>query len=372
MPNFAICRVAAVKSGKLAGLARHHTREHQPANADPNAPKPSMPRPSTAGEVVGRVKAAVEAHNASGRKLQSNSPVALDLFVGMSKSQGQAKDDEYFRRSLDWIEQRYGKENVLLAAVHRDETTPHMQVLVMPRIDGRFQASKVLGNRDDFRKMQDSFYEAAGAPLGLDRGLRHSQAKHVSIKQFYGALAAGQKIPEPVPVPASPGMLDRVLHPAQSKELAERRAKAIEHNKRRAKLIGEAARAAGKVHPEIVRRNAEAYRLAKSENDAAQRAKDMAAKAQHNANLLARNPATIVAKALRLLPQDAVNKLARHLGPGVELQAGKDLIDQLRRQGKCSDLADGLARIETALANAESRGESVQDIREAVSHAPRP
>ncbi len=45
------------------------------------------------------------------------------------------EQDAYFRRALEWIEDRHGKENVLSAVIHRDEATPHMTVMTIPLDD---------------------------------------------------------------------------------------------------------------------------------------------------------------------------------------------------------------------------------------------
>ncbi|RJE16469.1 hypothetical protein PHISCL_11194, partial [Aspergillus sclerotialis] len=62
---------------------------------------------------------------------------------------GRDEQNNYFRRALDWLKDRHGAENVLSAVVHRDETTPHMQVLVIP-LDarGKLNARELVGGKD--------------------------------------------------------------------------------------------------------------------------------------------------------------------------------------------------------------------------------
>lgn len=42
------------------------------------------------------------------------------------------KADEFFTASYDYFCERYGKENIIAATVHKDEKTPHMHLEVMP------------------------------------------------------------------------------------------------------------------------------------------------------------------------------------------------------------------------------------------------
>jgi hypothetical protein len=69
-------------------------------------------------------------------KIRKNAVHALEYFVGASPEKmavmSRTQQDAYFRKALDWFEERHGKDNVLSAVIHRDETTPHMQILVIP------------------------------------------------------------------------------------------------------------------------------------------------------------------------------------------------------------------------------------------------
>ena len=74
-----------------------------------------------------------------------------DVLVTFSRDDGTRLDkrqqDSYFRDALDFLNARYGAENVLCAAIHRDETTSHLQVLIAARHEGgRLSSSKLMGN----------------------------------------------------------------------------------------------------------------------------------------------------------------------------------------------------------------------------------
>ena len=66
----------------------------------------------------------------------------------------------------DFLNARYGAENVLCAAIHRDETTSHLQVLIAARHEGgRLSSSKLMGNRTALSALQDDFHEAVAKLL---------------------------------------------------------------------------------------------------------------------------------------------------------------------------------------------------------------
>ena len=65
---------------------------------------------------------------------------------------------------------------MLCAAIHRDETTSHLQVLIAARHEGgRLSSSKLMGNRTALSALQDDFHEAVAKPFGLLRGEAHER-----------------------------------------------------------------------------------------------------------------------------------------------------------------------------------------------------
>src|SRR5699024_11388990 len=59
---------------------------------------------------------------------------------------------QFFEYAKEFLEQEYGKDNLLYATVHMDEKTPHMHYGVVPITDdGRLSAKEVVGNKKDFK-----------------------------------------------------------------------------------------------------------------------------------------------------------------------------------------------------------------------------
>ena len=105
-----------------------------------------------------------------------------------------AQEADFFKRSVEWLKQRHGAENVISTSIHRDETTPHLVAYVVPIDNGKLNAREFLGGRAKLSKMQTDFHEKV-KDLGLERGLEGSKAEHKTVKEFYAELQ------EPLPKP---------------------------------------------------------------------------------------------------------------------------------------------------------------------------
>lgn len=92
---------------------------------------------------------------------------------------------EYFRKSLDFIGKRYGKENMVSATIHYDEQTPHMHVNFVPvTADGRLSA-RDLFSPGKLRKLQDDYNRTCRENgYDLERGELHSKREHLSVEEY--------------------------------------------------------------------------------------------------------------------------------------------------------------------------------------------
>jgi Plasmid recombination enzyme len=100
-----------------------------------------------------------------------------------------------------------GAENVVGAYLHLDETTPHIQAIVVP-IDpqtSKLNASRWLDGRKALSDLQDR-HARDMAPLGLERGIRGSLANHTEVRDWYGQMKAplGSL---PTPMVQTPGLM---------------------------------------------------------------------------------------------------------------------------------------------------------------------
>lgn len=208
-----ILRYVRRSLGQAAAMARHALRESPTPNADPTKlAKNTVFGPNT---VAGIMVALRDKLPADRRK---NAVPCVEFLVSASpealRAMSRKDQDDYFTRAQAWIGDAFGgQDNIVSSVVHRDETTPHLQLLLVPLLDGKLNAKALIGNRTRMEERQTGFADRVGKPFGLKRGEKGSKAKHTTIRQFYGAIeAAGSAsaLPPRVPMPDAlpePGML---------------------------------------------------------------------------------------------------------------------------------------------------------------------
>ena len=117
----------------------------------------------------------------TGKKTRKDAVVLLDGLFTASPEFFEGKTTQeikkYFEDCLDFYVKEYcqGDETrVLNAVIHLDEATPHMQVASIPvytsESGNRLNAKIIMGNKTDYRKRQDRFFDAVSCKYGLERG----------------------------------------------------------------------------------------------------------------------------------------------------------------------------------------------------------
>ena len=102
-----------------------------------------------------------------------------EFFKGLTP----AEQEDFFAQCTRYFADKYGKENIISAVVHNDETTPHLHLNLMPIRNWRL-CCKDLFNRAELTKLQTDFHEAVGKRWGLERGREGSPKKHLSTAEY--------------------------------------------------------------------------------------------------------------------------------------------------------------------------------------------
>jgi len=184
--SFAIYRTAKLKSfGEIGGSLSHTYRTRPTPNAEENRIHLNEHSLQTYNQCFAAIK------NSIPEKRRSNAVLCIEHLITASPDWdgwNTAKEKEFFDKSLEFVKKKYGSENVIAHSIHRDETTPHLIVYVVP-IDekGGLNAKKWLGGRAKLSQTQTEFANEVKY-LGLERGLENSKARHKTIKQFYAEI----------------------------------------------------------------------------------------------------------------------------------------------------------------------------------------
>lgn len=136
--------------GAVKGLEKEQDREGKITNKeiDPEKTKLNYDLVQSELNLYQRVKQRVEEVKPVSR-VQKNSVVDYSNIITVPQEQfkewGIDKSNEYLKNVYDYFCKEFGKENVVSAKVHLDETTPHMHLHFVPvSEEGKLQARKVM------------------------------------------------------------------------------------------------------------------------------------------------------------------------------------------------------------------------------------
>lgn len=123
------------------------------------------------------------------RKIRNDAVLVAEFFVSASPEYMHAMSPDeqrkYFEAALDHISGKYGGQNILYAAVHNDESTPHMHVGFVPITDDRRLAAKeYFHGKTKIRRIQDDFHNYMNKRgYDIERG-EPSELQHKSVHEF--------------------------------------------------------------------------------------------------------------------------------------------------------------------------------------------
>lgn len=194
---FAIMRCKKLKSAaSVAASLSHCFRDRETANADSSKTVLNAHlRAESAAEGMDKLMSLLP------QKRRKDAVLAVEYLMTASpdwwKNASSEQQDVFFQKSLTWLAQKYGQDRIVVATVHRDETSPHLSAFVVPLTrDGRLSAKEFIGDRAQMSIDQTTYAEAV-KELGLERGVKGSRAKHQTVKAFYAALEKGtQAVPQ--------------------------------------------------------------------------------------------------------------------------------------------------------------------------------
>ena len=188
-------------------LVQHILGEIRPRNA---VPRPGLPAVDVLVNDVDAARAAMDAELARPRRGAHPCPAVDFIFAGPPPHDGPCAwkvevVETWASTTLAWV-RRYCPDAVIAAAaVHWDERSPHMHLLLAPIVrEGEkvrlgikaIRKSLASGvpapkrkrgqHRDELSAVQDSFQKHVGARFGLRRGNTQSTARHVAVDALEG------------------------------------------------------------------------------------------------------------------------------------------------------------------------------------------
>lgn len=238
---YAIIRMQKHKT--MAGIAKsaqHTFREHAAPNADATKTRSNqLNGPKDTSSFMDALKARLSLAD-----VKSKQPVlAIEYLVTASpeafkRNGGHLEDkSDYFKKALEFLEQKHGKNNVIASQLHLDEKTPHLVVYAVPLVHneaklikrsvnqkggGRktieieqpahisLNARHFFGDKFALKKLQSDFAFHVGRNYELVRGVEGSRATHKTMAAMYGRAEKALKTIKQTAAQL-PGRVDNLL-----------------------------------------------------------------------------------------------------------------------------------------------------------------
>ena len=209
-------QINKAKGSADTGASDHIERKTMPKNADPTRTHLNRELVQFPDGVANRTEAISHRIRTAGirRKITPDQVRAIRIVLSgthedMVKVQDEGRLSEWCDDNLQWLHRTFGKENTVSAVLHMDEHTPHIHATVVPIVTGerRKAKKKQAEGKRTYRKKTDTVrlcaddvltreklvsyhdsYAAAMAKYGLQRGVRGSEARHVTTAQYYRDL----------------------------------------------------------------------------------------------------------------------------------------------------------------------------------------
>lgn len=190
MTNFGIIRMQKFQMADVVGIQKHNQRQGKSkSNIDIDYEKTNEnydlinnKNLKYESEIKEQISERVK------RKTRANSVVLSEFMITASpefmNSLSADEQKKYFEQSLDFLEKRYGKENIMYGVVHHDEKTPHMHVGIIPITKDERLSAKDIFNRVELQSLQSDFpmfMQEKG--FDIERG-KPSDKKHLPTQKY--------------------------------------------------------------------------------------------------------------------------------------------------------------------------------------------
>lgn len=204
--------------GTDSGTSAHIERKVKPSNADEERTHLNRRLVDYPDGVHTRTQAIQHRLETAGltRKVGKNQVWAIRIMLSgspddMQRIVREGRLDEWCTDNMKYLAATFGKENIVSADLHLDETSPHIHATLVPIITTerkrkkqeehatkryrtksasrpRLCADEVMA-RVKLKEYQDTYAQAM-SKYGLKRGIEGSEARHVTTQEFYREVKA--------------------------------------------------------------------------------------------------------------------------------------------------------------------------------------
>ncbi len=201
MSQYAVLHIQKNGSQTMA-LGHHIDRTHTPENADPEKAELNQVLIDHGQNLDRAIENRIKQGYKKKTAIRKDAVKSVSLILTGSHDRMKEIEKEnnlpaWIAVNRKWLENKYGKENIVSLALHRDESTPHLHAVIVPlSADGRLTAKDMVGNKKGLINIQDEYAQAM-SNFNLERGIKGSRATHQDVKEYYKSLQS-QEEPEPI------------------------------------------------------------------------------------------------------------------------------------------------------------------------------
>lgn len=212
--QYAVCHLQR-GSGNDSGMSCHIERKtadgkkYVPANADISKTHLNRELIKFPDGVTNRTGAIQHRLENAGlhRKIGKNQTKAVRIILTgtheqMVKLSDEGKLNKWIEANMKWLQENFGKDNIVSCVLHMDEKTPHLHATVVPIVENERKRRTREGEKknntksgprlsaDDVTaryrlKIYQNTYGEAMKQFGLERGVVGSTAKHIDKAAYY-------------------------------------------------------------------------------------------------------------------------------------------------------------------------------------------
>lgn len=195
-----VCNVEKFKGGQLYGMDIHIQRKtDNHSNKDIDISKRHLNyelvesgkehKFQFTDHYFSAVKKRIEQGYLGQKALRKDATLACGVLISSDKkffeNLTEEQERDFFNTAYEHLCEIYGKENIISAKVHKDETTPHLHAIVVPLTkDGRLTAKELFDRKALTALHNDIPKKLKQRGFNIERGERNAQVKRMETDEY--------------------------------------------------------------------------------------------------------------------------------------------------------------------------------------------
>lgn len=190
--SYSICRILKIKSSGVTGIQIHDRREKQFSHTNKDIDFSKSDANIDLLNQNQKFKSVIQDRIGTlnlKRKTRKDATVMVQTMLTSDekffKDMPRSEQIKFFEKSFEFIQDKYGKENMISATIHFDEKTPHLHINFVPITKDNRLSARDLFSPKLLRELQTDYNNYVNQQgYELERGKMDSKKKGLSVKAF--------------------------------------------------------------------------------------------------------------------------------------------------------------------------------------------